>query len=421
MSKVVIPDDWKIVPLEQVAILQTGLAKGKTNIKNPVRKPYLRVANVQDGHLDLSEIKEIEVSEDEIPRYLLKAGDVLLTEGGDNDKLGRGTVWRGEVPDCLHQNHVFVVRPNADILNPQFLSLLTGSSYGKFYFRKSAKQSTNLASINSTQIKAFPVLLPNIREQHRIVEILSTWNEAITKTERLIAALRERKKGLMQRLLTGQTRFPGFEDEPKDNHLRTVKISTEGILPENWVVTFLGDVTYESRDRAAPSKKENLPVLGVNNVTGIDTSPKYFADDLSRYKIIKPGMFAYNPMRLNIGSIGYCTPKIEEGLVSPDYVVFGCKDQLISSDFLYYCIQSHEWKSWMNKAGNGSVRIRIYYDDISQYTIKLPPIKEQRKIAEVLSMADQEITHREQYLHSLQQQKKGLMQRLLTGEVRVKV
>src|SRR5258708_3193712 len=97
---------WKRVALEEVAEVRTGLALGKRDISDPVERPYLRVANVQDGYLDLSTIKMVSVSRADAERYALRRHDVLLTEGGDFDKLGRGTVWRGEVPGCLHQNHV---------------------------------------------------------------------------------------------------------------------------------------------------------------------------------------------------------------------------------------------------------------------------------------------------------------------------
>src|SRR5579862_4022084 len=114
MHKNDLPDDWTYQRLDAVAMIRTGLALGKRDIKNPVRRPYLRVANVQDGHMLLDEIKHITVSADEVDRYLLMNGDILLTEGGDFDKLGRGTMWRGEIDGCLHQNHIFVVRTQRD-------------------------------------------------------------------------------------------------------------------------------------------------------------------------------------------------------------------------------------------------------------------------------------------------------------------
>lgn len=159
-------------PLGEIAVLQTGIAKGKrypTNVQT-VELPYLRVANVQDGHLNLSEIKTIAVPRPEKHRYLLQDGDVVICEGGDFDKVGRGTIWRGQVPDCLHQNHVFCLRADRSVLLPEFLSVQLGSPYGKKYFLGCAKKTSNLASINSTQVKTFPFQLPKIPEQQRIVD-----------------------------------------------------------------------------------------------------------------------------------------------------------------------------------------------------------------------------------------------------------
>ena len=138
---------------------------------------------------------------DKVDRYRLKNGDVLLTEGGDFDKLGRGAVWEDQIPNCVHQNHVFVVRVNNSELLPSFLSAQTGSSYGKRYFLNCSKQSTNLASINSSQLKAFPVLFPPLPEQKAIVDLLSAWDEAIEKTERLIQAKENSLKAKIQRMM----------------------------------------------------------------------------------------------------------------------------------------------------------------------------------------------------------------------------
>jgi type I restriction enzyme S subunit len=146
--------------LSKVGTVQTGLAKGKVANGEALELPYLRVANVQDGHLDLRVIKTVTVSAKDAPRFSLQPGDVLFTDGGDFDKLGRGTVWHGEIPNCLHQNHVFTVRPSPSKLLPEFLAALASSAHGRRYFQLSSKQSTNLASINSTQLKEFPVPLP---------------------------------------------------------------------------------------------------------------------------------------------------------------------------------------------------------------------------------------------------------------------
>ncbi len=162
---------WSQKRLLDVATLQTGIAKGRKYSDDQilVELPYLRVANVKDGYLDLSEIKTISVTLAEIERFSVKNGDVLITEGGDFDKVGRGTVWKGEIEECLHQNHIFCVRPEIDMLLPDFLSYQTASPYGKLYFLKCAKKTSNLASINSTQVKNFPVLLAPIDEQQKLI------------------------------------------------------------------------------------------------------------------------------------------------------------------------------------------------------------------------------------------------------------
>jgi type I restriction enzyme S subunit len=169
-----VTDGWKLKKLREVADLQTGLAIGRkySNKENTVELPYLRVANVKDGYLDLREIKTIRVLLSEVERYSVRYGDVLLTEGGDFDKVGRGTVWNGKLEECLHQNHVFCVRPKKGVLLPEFLSYQTASPYGKRYFLKCAKKTSNLASINSTQVKNFPVLLAPIEEQGRSIGLL---------------------------------------------------------------------------------------------------------------------------------------------------------------------------------------------------------------------------------------------------------
>lgn len=181
------PKGWKEARLEDVAEIVSGVTKGrKLDGKPTVMAPYLRVANVQDGYLDLNEIKEIEVLPYDVAKYRLNVGDVLLTEGGDPDKLGRGSVWHGQVTDCIHQNHIFRVRSKTDKLMPDFLSMLIGSERGKRYFLRAAKQTTGIASINSTQLKSFPVLIPSLELQQSFAKCTSSTqklNQRLNETE----------------------------------------------------------------------------------------------------------------------------------------------------------------------------------------------------------------------------------------------
>jgi type I restriction enzyme, S subunit len=196
---------YRIVPLQEVARVQTGIAKGRTyEDTNTVELPYLRVANVQDGYLDLSEIKTITVAVHEVDRFRVKGGDVLMTEGGDFDKLGRGTIWRGEIEDCIHQNHVFCVRPNSKELLPEYLTYQTASPYGKAYFLKCAKKTSNLASINSTQVKLFPVLVPPLDEQERLIRVLSALDDAASEITAHLSRVEETKKRILSDLGWGK-------------------------------------------------------------------------------------------------------------------------------------------------------------------------------------------------------------------------
>ena len=202
-----IPVEWEVVQLGNVSGISSGLTLGKIySGPNTLELPYLRVANVQDGYLDLSDVKKVRVPKSHVEKYQLRAGDVLMNEGGDFDKLGRGTVWNGEIKNCLHQNHIFKVRPKEKELSSNYLAAVSSSPYGKAFFVLSSKQSTNLASINSTQLKSFPVPLPLYDEQLRIERLLRSHSAVHNDTLRQLKKLQSQKKALMQDLLTGKVR-----------------------------------------------------------------------------------------------------------------------------------------------------------------------------------------------------------------------
>jgi type I restriction enzyme S subunit len=184
----VFPSSWVLTSFDAVNAIVSGVAKGKKlgGFKT-VTHPYLRVANVQRGYLDLTVVKELEIRADEFTRYLLVRGDVLMTEGGDWDKLGRAAVWNEEVPSCIHQNHIYRIRSaNKDELLPAWIALFANSLLGRSYFAEASKQTTNLASINMTQLRSCPLPLPSTAEQRRIVARVG---ELMTLCDRLEAQL----------------------------------------------------------------------------------------------------------------------------------------------------------------------------------------------------------------------------------------
>jgi len=165
-------DTLSMVPLGQRGKVSYGLQKSPANRPGIHARPYLRVANVQRGALDLHEIKYINVPDKDMPKLRLEPGDVLLCEGNSPDLVGRGAIWRGEIEHCVHQNHVLRVRVDPSRLLPEFVLAVINSSHGQAYFRSKAKRTTNLASINSKEVAALPVPDIDINRQRHLLEVL---------------------------------------------------------------------------------------------------------------------------------------------------------------------------------------------------------------------------------------------------------
>lgn len=172
--------------LGEVASVVSGVTKGQDlKGKETVSVPYMRVANVQAGYLDLSEIKNIEVKVDDVKKYQLFPGDMLLTEGGDFDKLGRGALWEGQISDCIHQNHVFRVRLDRSLYLPEWFNGFLQTNYAKEYFLGCAKKTTNLASINITQLKGLPLPKIGLDSQKNYLSKMEVINEKLLLTKEL--------------------------------------------------------------------------------------------------------------------------------------------------------------------------------------------------------------------------------------------
>ena len=183
-----LPAGWCWARLDAVASIKGGITVDKKRRDPTLRSvPYLRVANVQRGHLDLREVKLIEAPAREIEELRLLPGDVLFNEGGDRDKLGRGWVWEGQLAECIHQNHVFRARPFTSDVAGKLVSWW-GNTFGKDYFVREGKQTTNLASINMRKLSALPVPIPPTVEQRRITSEVERRLSAVDEIERQVDA-----------------------------------------------------------------------------------------------------------------------------------------------------------------------------------------------------------------------------------------
>ena len=214
-----LPDAWVWASLDMLGEIASGVAKGtKRVVSVPTREvPYLRVANVQRGYLDLTQIKTIEATESDIAELRLEPGDVLFNEGGDLDKLGRGWVWCGEIPECIHQNHVFRMRPILSATPSKFISH-HGNTFGKEWFKNAGKQTTNLASINMTMLRAFPVPVPPELESREVIALLEPLLAATAEQEKsiergLVLAAAQRKN-VLKAAFAGQLVLQDPNDEP---------------------------------------------------------------------------------------------------------------------------------------------------------------------------------------------------------------
>jgi type I restriction enzyme S subunit len=200
-----LPDGWKLGALGQMADVRSGIAKGRKTHKPMQLVPFLRAANVQNGFLDLGEVKVLAVTEEEAARLTLESGDVLMVEGsGTPDRLGRGWVWDGQLQRCIHQNHVFRARPDQATILPRFLAYAIAATPARHHFRESAKTTSGLSTINSSQTRALPVPLPPLVEQLAIVAKLDAIRSAAVAAHHVHGRLRELRSTLLETLLSGE-------------------------------------------------------------------------------------------------------------------------------------------------------------------------------------------------------------------------
>lgn len=196
---------WPTILLEEVADIASGITLGRPLRGQKTRRvPYLRVANVKDGWLDLSDVYEIDATEAEISKCRLRFGDILLTEGGDADKLGRGTFWEGQLSVCIHQNHIFRVRLPAEKFCHEYVAYQLGSPYGKAYFAAHAKQTTGIATINRRVLGNYPLIVPPLKEQQRVAARLREQLAEVARTRAAVEAQLKALDRLPSALLYGE-------------------------------------------------------------------------------------------------------------------------------------------------------------------------------------------------------------------------
>jgi len=383
---------WKRVRLEAVCTKITdGTHKTPKYVENGVC--FLSAKNINNGYLNVTNCKFITTEEhkDLKKRCFPEAGDVMLSKSGS---LGEAVI----VPDLDFEFSVFeslaLLKVDRRKVVPEFLQQLLSSPQSKKYFH-SITTGLAVKHLHLVDLRKMRLILPPVQEQTAIADLLSTWDAAIEKIEKLIAAKGKRYSWLLSRLISDKRHPRG--------HIRD----------------FAKEVSIRNRDGAISQ------VLSVTNHSGFVLPEDQFerrvaSSDLSNYKIVTRGQYAYNPSRVNVGSIARLNDW-DEGVLSPMYVVFELDENKIESDFFHHWLQSHEAKQRIKKSAQGSVRETVSFGDFSAIPFPLPPEEQQQEIAGILNTAQQEIALLKNLADACRLQKRGLMQKLLTGQWRVTV
>ncbi|MBL7766893.1 MAG: restriction endonuclease subunit S [Chitinophagaceae bacterium] len=332
-------------------------------------------------------------------RSRVNKGDILITVVGAN--IGKIAV----VPDELDCSNISrsVARISID-------STKANSEFVRYFLENRIERLLYVYKVGGAQpvlnlddLQQFKIPLPPHSEQHAIAQVLSTADAAIHTTEKLIAQKELRKKWLMQQLLTGRKRLKGFSGEIKP------KV----------VGKFIKEISERNKDLNVSR------VLSVTNSRGFINQSDQFdrsvaSEDATNYKIVRKGQFAYNPSRVNVGSLDLLR-NFDEGILSPMYVVFSTDEKHLLADFLYFHLKTQWFYGHIPMFVQGSVRDSLSFDGLCSMKFIIPTIEEQTAIAKVLQMADKEISLLKAKAEKLREMKKGLMQQLLTGKVRLKI
>ncbi|MDW4563373.1 restriction endonuclease subunit S [Aeromonas rivipollensis] len=414
-----VPKGWKKTHLK--CVISGAIKNGYSPLPASTTTGYwvLSLGALTDHGINPLEIKPVVVDE-KVKQALLSHGDFLISRSNTPDKVGRSIRFKNEVQNCSYPDLMMRFRVDTTKADPDYIEIKLKSTKVKQYYKScAAGSSSSMVKINKAVVENTPLLLPPFPEQRKIAKILSTWDKAISTTEKLLANSQQQKKALMQQLLSGKKRI-GHKTGSY-----VFKSTRYGLLPEEWSYPAIKDFCHQISDK----NNENMdyPVLSCSKYDGFVDSLNYFnkkvySDDLSGYRIIPRGCFGFPSNHIEEGSIGLQN-LYDYGFVSPIYVVFKANTAKVNNDYLIAQLKTDHYRQIFSASTNASVDRRgsLRWKEFSAIHVPLPLLEEQNKIATVLKSAEQEIVLLKKKLDALKQEKKALMQQLLTGKRRVKV
>ena len=403
-----IPDDWEVKKLGEI-LKEYSLGGNYENNSEESGIPLIKMGNIGRGKIDLSKIEYLPKNVNYSKNDILKYNDILFNTRNTLDLVGKVSIWKNEALFALYNSNLLRLYfkedfvENNDYVNFQFNSEITLANLKKY-----ATGTTSVAAIYTKDLLKLKFLLPPLPEQKKIADCLSTWDVAIEKQSALINALTDRKKALMQQLLTGKKRLPGFSDE--------------------WKEVKLVDL-FEKINRK--NEEGNTNVVTISAQRGFVKQTDFFnksvaSETLDNYSLIYHGEFCYNKSYSNGYPLGATKRLIafEKAVVTTLYICFKIKDQKKSNgSFFEQFFEANSLDRSLIKiaqeGGRAHGLLNVSLSDFFNIKIKLPPIEEQTAIAEILATADRELQLQKEKLAQLQLQKKGLMQVLLTGKKRL--
>ena len=408
------PENWELISLDDISEkVMVGIASAATHAYSDSGIRMLRNLNIKEGWIDDSDI--LYVNQDYEKTYRnkrLKQGDILTVRTG-YPGVSAVVPKEYEGAQCFTS---LITRLDQHKAFPDFVCRYINSEYGK-KFISSGEAGGAQKNVNAGMLKRMVVPLPPLPEQKKIAQILSTWDQAMIATERLLQNSQQRKKGLMQQLLTGKKRLVTSDAKLTPKRTRT------GEIPGDWEYPKIAEICSQITDKN--SDDHQYPVLACSKHYGFVDSLSYFkkrvySEDLTGYRIIPRGCIGFPANHVEEGSIGLQN-LYDFGLVSPIYVVAKPNPKKVNADYLYAVLKTDHYRQIFSAATNASVDRRgsLRWKEFGQIRIPLPPLAEQNEIAEFLKLATSGIDVLETDLELLKQEKRALMQQLLTGKRRV--
>ncbi|MGU7901153.1 restriction endonuclease subunit S [Streptococcus suis] len=391
-------DAWELRRFSELAEIRRGLTYSPTSIsKEGVR--VLRSSNIDEDTFTFGE-DDVFVDKWVVKIPLVKEGDILITAANGSSRLvGKHAIIK-DLPanSAIHGGFMLL----ASCRNPEFVnSLMSSAWYTKFINLYVAGGNGAIGNLNKNDLDEQNVLVPNLKEQEAIGTFFSTLDRHITLHQRKLDTLKEQKKTYLKLLFPakGQTkpalRFQGFEDD--------------------WQEVKLGEVLIKNSKRNKDLRIIN--VESVSNRLGFVKQTEQFEDysvassDLSNYYVISEKQFAYNPSRINVGSIAYKKLGEESSVVSPLYVSFSTSEN-VEDYYLWYWFKTELFHSQRIVFSEGGVRDTLSYNQLSEIILSLPTLPEQETIGTFFQTLDQEIAQVEDKLASLKEMKKTLLRKL---------